>query len=274
MKTVSIICLSLFLNSLIAQVPGYLGKKLFLSANFSATPTLNNPTASNKSMALYDGTGALYGKGKTGWAFNTRLGVQGGYTISRKNAVTFGGDYLKTGATMSAFTPSTSPLARDYDQDEHYLFYNLSGITADIGYQVYKSKKGALAPMGNYVGYHFSTSFIKGEILDKQTYYVVSSSKTHLPLGINPQYIHFNFGIEWGNHTIIQDRILLDMALRFNCPINVKAWGDVIEGNSSSAGNNQTDYQDYNQKQFKYMALNRISYHSVVTMRVGIGILP
>ncbi len=275
MKTVSILsipCLCLLLNSLMAQVPGYLGKKLFVKVDFSATPTMINPSANNKGYAVF-GENYLFGNGKTSLAFNTRFGMAGGYTISRKNAVTFGVDYLKTGATMTAATRSTSHFAHQYDYDNHYLFYNLIGVTADIGYQVYKPEKGAIAPMGNYVGYHFSTSFIKGEILDKRTVYQITTSTTHPPLGINPQYFHFNLGIEWGNHTIIKDRILLDMALRFNLPIEIKAWGDAIEGANASA-NNQDNYQAYNQSQFKRMALNRISYHSVVIVRFGVGILP
>ena len=76
-------------NVLFSQAPGYLGKRLFISANASAIPVFQGPTAGN------GGLGDTYNSASSTYAFSTRFGIEAGYALSRKNAVTFTIDKVK-----------------------------------------------------------------------------------------------------------------------------------------------------------------------------------
>ena len=257
----------LLLNSsdLMGQVPGYLGKRLYVRADLSATPALSYPTANNR------GVGGLYGDARPSLAFSTRLGVQAGYAISRKNALTLGVDYLKTGAVVdNIVTPSLSTFVGSRSYDKHYLFYNLTGITAEVGYQKYKQKKGAIAPMGRYVGYQLAATLINGNIVDKKTTHNGETIKKHAPLGIDPHYIQYAVTVEWGKNTIIADRFILNTALKLRVPLDAAAYSYSKASEPASA----EQYAAYNKSTYNYYVAERMSNHTLISVRLGFGILP
>ncbi len=260
-------CLLYSFNS-IGQVPGYLGKKIFVQADLRVTPTIGQPTASNR------GIRNLYGDAPSTIGLNTHWGMRAGYTLSRTGAVVLGVDYLKTGMIANdAVTQTLNPRASTYDLDHHYLFYNLKGITADIGYQIYKLKKGAIAPLGAYLSYHLSACFLTGNIVDKRTQYYDGVTATHARLGIDPHYVDYSVGIEWGKNNIISDRFLLNTAIKLNMPFNILRYVRINTQPSydSSANGN---YEFYNQTLFDNRVADRMISHSLVMIRLGIGILP
>jgi hypothetical protein len=249
-----------------AQIPGYLGKRFMLKADLAAIPALTNPTENN------NGSANLYGSAKSSLAFNLRYGLEASYVTTRTKSVSLAVDYLKTGAIQrNAYTLSTSPLATYENFDRHYLFYNLTAITGDIGIKSFYKSKGSLAPLGNYFAFHLSISSVKGEILDKKTEYLFGATR-HKALGINPEYIFSALGLEWGYNTVYKDRIIFDFSSRMNIPLSISNFLNQY-GNDIPTYNYQNNYLGYNQEQFELVALRRIGLHSLFNLRVGIGIL-
>jgi hypothetical protein len=198
-------------NALFSQAPGYLGKRLFVSANASAIPTFAGPSAANR------GLGTLYDGAENSLDITTRFGIEVGYAVSRKNAVTLTADYAKTGMRTSMITPSLSQFVPSLDyKDYHYLFYNLNCYTFDLGYQSYNLAKGAIAPMGRYFAFHVFGTMAKGVIMDKRTDYYNASVQQHAKLGIDPTYITGGIGFEWGNNVIVSDHLFMNFGIRCN----------------------------------------------------------
>jgi hypothetical protein len=243
---------------LFAQAPGYLGKRLFVSANASAIPAFQGPTAGN------GGLGDTYNGASNTIAFSTRFGLEAGYALSRKNAVTLTLDYAKTGMRTYLETPFQNSL--DY-VDRHYLFYNLNCYTFDLGYQGYKLEKGALAPMGRYFSFHLFATSASGVIVEKRTEFSSSRSTTHADLGVKPTYLMAGFGLEWGKNTIIADKFFINTTLRFNLTTGVFKTSALQNGNSLGT------YQQENQERFDVAAAERLFYHSLFMVKFGIGIL-
>jgi hypothetical protein len=254
-----------------AQVPGYLGKRFILKADFFTTPALYRPTAANRGAFLSNNSN-LYGSAQSSVAFNYRFGLEGSYVVSRTQSVSIAADYLKTGAILDrAFSKSLSPFASQSGFDSHYLFYNLTGITADIGYKSFKASKGSIAPMGKYLAYHLSATFVTGEILDKKTSYYSDVSRSHAKLGINPKFILPSFGVEWGNNNIFFDKLVFNYGFRFNMPLNLKRFIRILQGDDAVSIN--PDYALYNQEQFNDMVTDRLTRHSLFSLRMGVGLL-
>lgn len=252
--TLFISCLLFQLNGIFGQAPGYLGKKIFVKANMYFTPAIYKPTASNKS---YSGA---FGGAPSSLGFNTRLGLQGGYTLSRASAVTLGGDFLKTGMTSIAIDPKTN--------NYYSLFNNLKGITTDIGYQVYKPQKGAIAPLGIYVSYHLMMTRLTGSIVNPANNTQDPIKTTNEALNINPHFTNYYFGMEWGKNAVFFDRLLLSTSFRFNVPFNFVT--------ALRASRDGVYYSDatYNQLAFNNNVAARMLHHSLFMLGVGIGILP
>jgi hypothetical protein len=250
-------------NALFSQAPGYLGKRLFVSANASAIPTLQGPTAGN------GGLGDTYNNVSDSYAFSTRFGIEAGYALSRKNAVTFTIDYAKTGLIARLKTPPLSSFGNTNNEDSHYLFYNLNCYTFDLGYQGYKLDRGAIAPMGRYFSFHLFATTASGVIIEKQTTFYNSSflNQKHADLGVNNTYLMGGFGLEWGKNTIIGNHFFINTTLRFNLTTGV------FKTNSVQNGTFLGTYQQENQERFDVAAAERLFYHSLFMVKFGIGIL-
>lgn len=251
-----------------AQAPGYLGKRFTLQADVHGVPGLGGPTADNRGSNHYGDDGG-------GFAFNWRAGGQVGYAISRNRQVVLGVDYLKTGMLQDAYTPYFDPFNETYSYDEHYLFYNLTGLTVHAGMRKFRLMKGALAPMGAYGGWQLQYTRVTGEILDKRTYYYSgSSNEGHAPLGIKPQMNFMALGLEFGTNYILADRVLLDVGARFNLPLSLGLLSDKFKREDNyGTPESADDYQKFNQDVFRENAAYRIWVHSLVTFHVGVGLL-
>jgi hypothetical protein len=255
-------CLLLQSCMLFSQAPGYLGKRLFVSANASAIPAFEGPTAGN------GGLGSLYNSAEKSLDMTTRFGIEVGYALSRKNAVILTADYAKTGMTTWMSTPSLSRGLPTLDyKDSHYLFYNLNCYTLDLGYQSYKLSKGAIAPMGRYFAFHVFGTMAKGVIMDKRTNYYDSSVRQHAKLGIDPTYITGGIGFEWGNNIIISDHFFMNLSLRSSLTAGL------IESKSLNDERYYGTYLEQNQKNFKIEAAERMFNHSLFMIRFGVGML-
>jgi hypothetical protein len=113
-----------------SQAPGYLGKKVFLGASISATPTFSGPSVARRAIASSEQ-----------FDLSTRFGIEVGYVTSRSKAIKISADYFKTGLLVSAETPS---ILKFENPDYHTLFYHLVGYTIDFGFQKYRVSKEQL----------------------------------------------------------------------------------------------------------------------------------
>ncbi len=258
------------------QVPGYLGKRFSLQGEFHSFPTLKGPTAGNHSLELFseDGdTQNFYGNKSGGLGINWSAGAKLGYVVSRYKQVLFTFDYLKTGMIQTAYSPAISTFG-ELGYDSHYLFYNLTGLTAGLGTRKFKSAKGALAPMGMYRGYSLSVTYLKGEILDKQTTYAYGGPE-HASLGTDPKHFMLSAGYEVGTNIIIKDLLLLNLGLKFNLALSPRALKYSFRegvGWYPDDGSDQT-YSEGNTSNFKDLAAARFARHSFLMIYLGVGFI-
>ncbi|MCY7327555.1 MAG: hypothetical protein LH618_03305 [Saprospiraceae bacterium] len=238
-----------------AQTPGYLGKRFFVKSELPAMFAFSRPTASNH------GSGAHYGEGSGNIGFNTRPGIQVGYAVSRRHVLAFEAGYLKTGMLLDAQTPS---LLDEAFIDAHTLFYHLSGLEYGLAWQTYNPLKASLAPKGLFTAWHVKVAPMKGKIVDKQTSYGATDLGTgHAPLGIDASYVHWSAGLEFGQHLILFDRLLLSISAEINVP-PLRFVLEVRE-QYNSAGSNQ--------QRFNKAAFDRMQGHSLFMVKLGAGYL-
>jgi hypothetical protein len=238
---------------LTAQAPGYLGKRIFIKPDMAYAPAFSNPTASNRGGNTYGEQGYRLG-------LNTKYGLQAGYAFSRRRVLAVEANYMATGMSLTAYTPST---LYDGRSDEHYLFYNLRGPEFGIALQTYNPLRGSIAPMGFFTAWRLRMALLDGEILDKRTTYFQSDASTgHLPLGIRPRYNQLTVGFELGQNVIVADKIVLSISAECNIPplnFNLEPSYDFSEKD--------------NQALFEEAAAARMRFHSFILFKIGLGYL-
>lgn len=246
MKHQTILCALLLglASSLHAQAPGYLGKRFFAKPEFSSMYALSKTAEESNTV---------------GGFFNTRYGLQLGYALSRRSAVTVEASYMNTGMSMSAYTPS---ILINGSSDEHYLFYNLGGPEIGISLQTYNPLRGSIAPMGFFTAWRLRMAFLSGDVVeDRISYAGGDASAGHQPLDISPKYNQLTVGLEFGQNIIVADRLALSFSVEFNiAPFNL----NLDDSNNSSDGN---------QGIFDFTAAERMRWHSLFMVKVGAGYL-
>ncbi|MCC6725356.1 MAG: hypothetical protein IT258_12690 [Saprospiraceae bacterium] len=268
MKKLShILFLLLAAYGLSAQAPGYLGKRFYVLGGgvFSVSA---GPTANNKGLSDY------YGDKGGGFGMNYHYNLQAGYAISRHQAITIMAGYLKTGMYMTAQTPP--PFGDiNYYYDQHELFYNLRGLSYGFGYQWFKTKKGAIAPFGTYGSVFLRGHSIAGDILDKKTTFSPeNTTHQHRLLGIDPHFSYWSAGMEFGQNTIIRDKIVLNYAIQFNYPLFQGArTGGPLSLSTPYVSYDPENPEVFNQETFNNATASRLLKHEFFGVKLGIGLL-
>lgn len=267
---ITLLCFALGSLPVFCQVPGYLGKRLSIQAEFHSLPALNGPTANNRGLQTH------YGDKGGGFAINWNAGLRAGYVISRSGQVIAQVDYFKTGMIQDAYSP-TSQSFGGQEYDTHNLFYNITGVTGGIGLRNFNTVKGGLAPMGRYNGFSLNATFLSGKILDKRTSYYNLFGEEHAPLGIDPKHILLSLGFETGVNFVIKDRLLLNVGARFNLPLSPRVFryaaGEEYDWYPYDPESNFT-FAEGNTENFKTIAATRAALHNLVMLYIGIGLLP
>jgi len=233
-------------SGLSAQAPGYLGKRFFVKPEFSSMFALSNPTAD------YVGSADPF-------ALNVRYGLQLGYALSRRSALTVEASYMKTGMVMSAYTPS---IQNNSSSDVHDLLYSLGGPEIGISLQTYNPLRGSIAPMGFFTAWRLRMAFLNGIVQeDRITYANGDASAGTRPLDINPSYNQLTLGVELGQNIVVADRLVLSISAEANIPpFNL------------SSDNSNYDSGD-GQSVFDYVAADRMRWHSWFMVKIGAGYL-
>ncbi len=244
-----------------AQIPGYLGKRTTIQVESQITPATRQPTANNKNF--FNGYFGEESGGKLG--FNWRVGLNAGYTLSRRHQLILGAGYLKTGMIGYAETPYIDAFGNYVGEDYFDLFYNLTGKTVELGMRFFNPTKGAIAPFGRYHTWALQATFLDGKIIDKQSHLYYDGFEprtTHAPLGIDTKTQHWEFAYEFGQNVIIKDIVVLNIAGRFNLPIRLDKIA--IEEDSSEVTN---------QERYDKDVFSRMLGHSLFTFKVGAGLI-
>jgi hypothetical protein len=264
---ITIISLILSQSALVAQVPGYLGKRLFVKANVSTMLALSNPSATNS--YLLGGQNSSIAKSGT-LGFNNVYNVDMGYVLSRRKAVVGNLGYLKTGVYSKAFTPSLSPV-RTQGNDEHDLFYNITGLTVGVGIQNFRLSKGAIAPFGNYNSWSLNYYLYSGDILDKRTRYADDIGR-HAKLGVDPKMFDLVLGFEWGHNAILFDKVVLSFGYKINLSYQWLSY-KLKSDNEFSAILASIGYEGNNQETFEKRVSERMFYHHLFALKLGVGLV-
>jgi hypothetical protein len=116
--------------------------------------------------------------------------------------------------------------------------------------------------MGRYLAWHLNLSMINGEIVDKFTSYG-SGVKQNTNLNINPELLTGGVGMELGKNSIFVDKFYLNLAIKLNVSASA-ILKESIDNNSSNLSN---------QQKFDYAIQDRISMHSFLMFKIGVGLI-
>jgi hypothetical protein len=236
-----------------AQVPGYMGKRFSVSANFSFFPTIIGPTADNLGPQHYGSKGG-------GFAFDTKYGGQLNYVVGRRKELFLAADFYKTGM-ISTYKNNYESVFGNHD--EYYCFHNLNVTSLNIGMKFYPSN--TLAPLGFSYGISLGYNIVNGEILDYQK----TGSRpawTEQPLIINQKKSFISAGLELGWNHILFDRLVLNVGVKSNFDI-ISVLGVLAQSSRGSSDyiEPQQDY-DTNMK-------SRLLFHNIFMINIGVGCL-
>jgi hypothetical protein len=260
MKTNSIL-LFLFLSIcpliLNAQPPGYLGKRATISLGISSFPTIDGPTQNN------NGSNFFGDSNERSWGVDYEFEGNFSYTVGRQSSIGLTVGQLHTGMTTRAETEALvgSPIPSFEPIDYHELFYRLNVRSISLTHSIYRSKKGALSPLGNYFFWGIKRSFISGKVIDKKTDYHAGEVFGHRSLEIDPKTAYSSIIFGWSNHQIYWDKLIVKTGFRFGVPLNIFSW------------NKLSDNNDTNQEEFEIDAYQRLWRHEIIRIDFGIGYL-
>lgn len=254
-RTLIFFLLLILPQTLHSQVPGYLGKKLYLTLGVSLGPALEGPTQNNNGSDFFGASN------KRSFGLNYEFDGALSYVVGRYSSVGISAGQYYTGAiseasTISPFFTTNSSLA---EFDEHELFWRLNVRSINLIHSLYKRKKGALAPFGNYFYYGLGRKFISGSVIDKKTDYWASEVFGNTELKIDDEISYTSIFIGWGSQQIFWDKVILKWGVKISFPLNYVSWRAID--------------LDTNQGQYTGEAFSRIYSHEVARFDIGIGYL-
>ncbi len=244
---------------LMAQPPGYLGKRASVNFTVSSLPVILGPTVNNRGRDYF-------GEKKKGIGFNYEFEGDFSYVVGRYRSLSLKVGQYYTGALSQAYT---TPLGASggYGQDEHDLFHRVNVKSIGIILSRFKKEKGALAPIGNRFYWGVKRTFISASIAEMTTDYrdeVVGPIFGHRPINID-QSMNINFLVlGWSNHQVFWDKLILKTGFRIAIPFNLAEYD--FEGDSG--GSTFT-----NQENFESAINSRVVNHELFRVDIGVGYL-
>ena len=210
-RFISLVSLLVFSYSLMAQVPGFQGKRFFAEIGISAFPNFAFPTAQNKG-----GQSFPYNLHTGHFTLKDRYDLSFYYVTGRRSALKAAYHYQVAGLNSSA---QTDGLNGGYDQ--HNLFYQLHMHDLNLGINLYKNRAKNLSPLGFFWDLSLRFVFIDGLLRDQRVEYY-DNRPDHRPYAdqLNPlpeQKLMFMLGFsgQWGYRTVIANRLTLSVGMEF-----------------------------------------------------------
>lgn len=249
--------LSICPHLLNAQPPGYLGKRAIVTLGISSFPTFGGPTQNN------NGSNYFGESNDRSWGIDYEFEGNFSYTVGRQSSIGLTIGQFYTGMVSQAKTDAlvSNPVSSFEQIDFHDLFYRLNVRSISFTHNLYRAKKGALSPLGNYFFWGLKRSFISGRIIDKKTDYHAGEVFGHRSLEINPKSAYSSIIFGWSNHQIYWDKLIVKTGFRFGVPLNIVSW------------NKLSDNNDTNQEEFELNSYLRIWRHEIFRIDFSIGYL-
>jgi len=250
MKRLIVICIVLLVSysEILAQTPGYQGKRLYANVGIFTMPALYNPNANRKSGLI---------------SFNNKKSIGIEYVINRHRAVVFNYQFANSSMRMDrAFSYQNHSYTPD-------LLADIKLNCFSLGYKMFNSSM--VAPLGGY--FMPEIGLIKYKInydtvlFEKQMKYEEPSIHPYPKLDNKKSYSDVSLGFSFGSHMIFVDRIILDCGVQFTLTSGVFYLLDyyIIE----SGYVNKNDEHDY----LKKLSKTRLSTFFLLNAHAGIGIL-
>lgn len=195
-----------------AQVPGYLGKRLLISADIGSSMTFLGLTPGNRGIVN------RYGDLEANLGIQNRLGINLEYITSRKGSVRLNYGFMKAGMVLTAQTFFYGYALEEIDHD---LFLHNDYQFFRLGYRSYNKKEMGFAPMGLFFNVHAEYVLAGSRIVDKSTPSFINGVIAHGPLGIDMSNQGFIFtGIEVGKSFPVNNSLLISFSTELNLMLN------------------------------------------------------
>ena len=255
MKRISgLILCCLFAFGLKAQVSGYLGKRLYVDLEYSFVPALLGPTYNNRGANHYGEDGG-------GLGFSTKPSARLNYVISRKGVLNVGYSNWRTATQMRLFSRRS---INSSSEDSHDMFTQIKVNTITIGYRVFNTSEGAIAPLGSYFSLYLHRHSAEGSFADRRSFYSSSSIEYVPNLEVDTDYTMYAFGFDFGKHFIFADRYILGAGINFSIPLDRNVWNDIFD---------ETTNEDGNQGIYDVQVAKRMSEFTLVMFNISAGFL-
>lgn len=257
-----------------AQIPGYMGKKLVVTYDLSASPAMSGPNAKNRVM--FDGRAQQYNMEKRFLSFNWQHGITADYVTGRRTSVGGGMSFYNT---MVLFNTNVEDTTITWGSLQHNNVYPADstgavsrGDVKTIGFSFYvkKFRSKYIAPMGGYRKFELfglaATTTYRLRDFDSGYNYYYSSSNGIANVGAGKDH-HTYFGVAYtaGKQRIISDNVVIDFAVRFAYIFGTINTG-AGQGLSFDSPYNETNY-------IRTMTLHRLAKNEWFNFKVGLGFL-
>jgi hypothetical protein len=280
MKTILPTCflslLFFFLVSpLVAQIPGYMGKRMTVSATLNSNVAIGGPTAANLGLGAGAGGPDIYGDGEGGFALNLRWGGEVAYVSSRRHQFSIGVSYFRTGMIADYQTPSAIPsIDREiFWADDHELFHQLDVVQPRIGFRWFNLNKGAIAPFGPYLGVNLRAAIVSQKVLDKRTNYYDAEAQGHPSIGLPANNTLLFGGFEFGMNHIIADRLVMGLSGEISIPLSLVSNPNSTGFSVSEVSGDPAVYESENEQSFRFHVAERLALQSIMMIRLSVGYL-
>lgn len=251
-------------TSLLSQIPGYLGIRNTVQAEYHIFPAINYTGRDSEVDNFLDGSGVI------SLGINQKGRFQYGYVLTRKHQLVIGFDYLRTGTTFTGYSPSSTI---DGGVNTHEVLYRLTGIGGNVGVRKFNKKKAGLAPLGTYGGWGLYYNYLKGKELASIISFADFNPDQPAPdMGFRPQTQTFGAYFESGVNWIVADRLILGGGVKVNIPFQFK---DIIDFglNGYTQPDPLSEYADHNKTNFNRAAISRVAAHSFLNVYASVGVL-
>ncbi len=254
--------LSLGIN---AQVPGFLGKKLSINLGGAFYPAFEGPSKGNKG-----GVDFVLDENpqRNTIGLNYALEISADYTTGRYGSVGIFYNQYQTGLTTRLHLPSDVSI---FVVNHAETFHLINAKTIGAVFNRFRSKQGALAPIGRFTSYGFERVSLTGEITD----FILINQKgisTVNPADVQnfeQEHSFFNFIFRYMISIPLTEKILIkpggSLRLPFNALIQLAEYGE------------KTSHEDWgfnnNQAHFDVDLERRILLHGLVRFELNLAYL-
>lgn len=206
-----------FLNNILGQAPGYIGKKLIIGYGLNASPALYGANANNKTVFGTEGNAE---SGKLAFNFIQEGFIE--YATSAKWMIGFSARYYKTVFDNPTFMPDKNREVQYSSRQHPNGYYTIKGLTYSFYCKVFRP--GYVAPWGKYImfgpvfntakaSYNPAIMNIVARTGYNDYYNGNYDQRDTLISDFGPtvqSYKGFNFMLGFGKSRIIANRIVLD----------------------------------------------------------------